>query len=47
MRRLDLAALPRTLPFPPWIDGEGRPGPSLTPHTFDHQVREGLPSEGF
>jgi hypothetical protein len=47
MRRLEFAAFPLALPFLTWASGESRPDSSHAVHTFDDQVCELLPPEGF
>jgi hypothetical protein len=47
MRRLEFAAFPLALPFLTWASGESRPDSSHPVHTFDDQVCELLPPEGF
>jgi hypothetical protein len=47
MRGWRLAAFPLALPFLTWANGESRPDSSHTVHTFDAQVCELLPPEGF
>jgi hypothetical protein len=48
MRRWGLDALLRALLFLTWpCGGETRPHSSHAVHTFDNQVCEQLPSEGF
>jgi hypothetical protein len=47
MRRLEFAAFPLALPFLTWASGESRPDFPHAVHTFDAQVCEHLPPEGF
>ena len=47
MRRLEFAAFPLALPFLTWASGESRPDSSHAVPTFDAQVCELLPPEGF
>ena len=47
MRSWEFAAFPLALPFLTWASGESRLDSSHAVHTFDAQVCELLPPEGF